>query len=92
MHICLLIVGSVFFSLKSMFDSAEFKLNLSSFQKLIAEGVFDNSYGGFNTDDCRILKKLVLCDLTKSKWVEQHTAFKVCSFNNLSSLFQLCLS
>ncbi|KAG6414212.1 hypothetical protein SASPL_126930 [Salvia splendens] len=64
------------YSLKSMFDSAEFILNLSSFQKLIAEGVFDNSYGGFNTDDCRILKKLVLSDLSKSKWVEQHTAFK----------------
>ncbi|XP_057810110.1 GATA transcription factor 26 isoform X2 [Salvia miltiorrhiza] len=64
------------YSLKSMFDSTEFNLNLSSFQKLIADGVFDNSFGGVNTEDCRILKKLVLCDLAKSKWVEQHAAFK----------------
>ncbi|KAH6829933.1 hypothetical protein C2S53_018704 [Perilla frutescens var. hirtella] len=63
------------YSLKSMFASNEFNLNLSSFKNLIAEGVFDNSFGGVNTEDCRILKKLVLCDLAKSKWVEQHTAF-----------------
>lgn len=68
-------------SLKNMFGSTEFNQNLSSFQKLIAEGVFDNSFGGVNTEDCRILKQLVLCDLAKSKWVEQHTTFKVCSLN-----------
>lgn len=64
------------YSLKNMFGSTEFNQNLSSFQKLIAEGVFDNSFGGVNTEDCRILKQLVLCDLEKSKWVEQHTTFK----------------
>ncbi|KAL1548964.1 GATA transcription factor 26-like [Salvia divinorum] len=64
------------YSLKSMFDSTEFNTNLSSFQTLIAEGVFDNSFGGVNMEDCRILKKLVLSDLAKSKWVEQHIAFK----------------
>ncbi|KAI3469031.1 hypothetical protein Pfo_025694 [Paulownia fortunei] len=63
-------------SLKSMFDSAQFNENLSYFQKQLADGVFDNSFYGVNSEDCRILKKFILCDLTKSKWVEQYTIFK----------------
>ncbi|KAL8539895.1 hypothetical protein ACS0TY_001483 [Phlomoides rotata] len=64
------------FSLKSMFDGAELNMNLLSFQKLLTEGVFDNSSHTFNTEDCKTLRKLILCDFTKSKWVEQYTTFK----------------
>ncbi|THG23865.1 hypothetical protein TEA_000882 [Camellia sinensis var. sinensis] len=63
-------------SLKSMFGSPQFKENLSSFQKLLAEGVFDLSLSGVKTEDCRTLKKLALCNFTKSKWVEQYNLLK----------------
>ncbi|KAK4486505.1 hypothetical protein RD792_009188 [Penstemon davidsonii] len=63
-------------SLKSMFNSPQFKENLLSFQKLLANGVFDNSISGVSTDDCRILKKLLLCNSSKSKWVEQYKKLK----------------
>ncbi|KAL2548034.1 GATA transcription factor 26 [Forsythia ovata] len=63
-------------SLKSMFDSPQFKESLTSFQKLLAEGVFDNSISGVKTEDSRTLKKLALCNLTKSKWVEQYNVLK----------------
>lgn len=64
-------------SLKSMFSSPQFKENVSSFQKLLAEGVFDNSFSGVKVDHHRTLKKLVLYNLTKSKWVEQYNLLKV---------------
>ncbi|KAI3453455.1 hypothetical protein Pfo_010118 [Paulownia fortunei] len=63
-------------SLRSMFDSPQFKENLLSFQKLLADGLFDNSLSGLKTEDCRVLKKFLLCNLTKSKWVEQYKTFK----------------
>lgn len=62
-----------------MFDSVQFEENLSSFQKLLAEGVFDNTLSGVKTEDCRTLKKFVLCNLTKSKWVGQYNLLKVCT-------------
>ncbi|KAJ4955061.1 hypothetical protein NE237_011844 [Protea cynaroides] len=63
-------------SLKSMFDSPQFKENISSFQQLLAEGVFDLSFSGVNTEDCKTLKRLVLVNFTKSKWVEQYNLLK----------------
>ncbi|XP_057478515.1 GATA transcription factor 26-like isoform X1 [Actinidia eriantha] len=63
-------------SLKSMFASPQFKENISSFQKLHAEGVFDLSLSGVKADDCRTLKRLTLGNLTKSKWVEQYNLLK----------------
>ncbi|KAL3499723.1 hypothetical protein ACH5RR_038816 [Cinchona calisaya] len=63
-------------SLRSMFNSTQFEENLSSFQKLLAEGVFDNTLSGVKTEDCRTLKRFVLCNLTKSKWVEQYILLK----------------
>ncbi|XP_071919428.1 GATA transcription factor 26-like isoform X2 [Coffea arabica] len=63
-------------SLRNMFDSIQFEENLSSFQKLLAEGVFDNTLLGVKTEDCRTLKKFVLCNLTKSKWVGQYNLLK----------------
>ncbi|OVA11301.1 zinc finger protein [Macleaya cordata] len=63
-------------SLKSMFSSAQFAENLSSFQQLLAEGVFDLSFSGMNTEECKTLKKLALVNLTKSKWVEHYNLLK----------------
>ncbi|KAJ8543521.1 hypothetical protein K7X08_006044 [Anisodus acutangulus] len=63
-------------SLKSMFGSSHFEENLSSFQKLLAEGVFDNSLSGMKIEDSRNLKRLILCCLTKSKWVEKYNLLK----------------
>ncbi|GAA0168302.1 hypothetical protein LIER_23050 [Lithospermum erythrorhizon] len=63
-------------SLKDMFGSTLFKENISAFQKLLAEGVFDNTFTGASIENCRTLKRLVLCNLTKSKWVEKYTLLK----------------
>ncbi|KAF8380606.1 hypothetical protein HHK36_028094 [Tetracentron sinense] len=63
-------------SLKSMFDCPQFEENLSSFQKLLAEGVFNNSLSGVKTEDCKTLKRLALVNLTKSKWVEHSNMLK----------------
>ncbi|KAL3497575.1 hypothetical protein ACH5RR_040307 [Cinchona calisaya] len=63
-------------SLRRMFDSTQFEENISSFQKLLAEGVFDNTLSGVKIEDCRTLKRSVLCNLTKSKWVEQYSQLK----------------
>lgn len=63
-------------SLKNMFDSLQFEESISSFQKLLADGVFDNTISGFKLEDCRMLKRLVLCNLSKSKWVEHYKLLK----------------
>ncbi|CAN4099739.1 unnamed protein product [Withania somnifera] len=63
-------------SLKSMFESSHFEENLSSFQKLLGEGVLDSSLSGVAIEDSRTLKKLILCYLTKSKWVEKYNLLK----------------
>uniref|UniRef100_A0A5B6ZX47 Uncharacterized protein n=1 Tax=Davidia involucrata TaxID=16924 RepID=A0A5B6ZX47_DAVIN len=63
-------------SLKSMFDSPQYMENLTSYQKLLAEGVFDLSFSGVKNEDYRTLKRLALCSLTKSKWVEQYNLLK----------------
>ncbi|KAK4718783.1 hypothetical protein R3W88_017121 [Solanum pinnatisectum] len=63
-------------SLKNMFESSHFEENLSSFQKLLAEGVFDSSLSGVKIEDSRTLKRLILCYLTKSKWVEKYNLLK----------------
>ncbi|GAV79765.1 LOW QUALITY PROTEIN: GATA domain-containing protein/UCH37_bd domain-containing protein, partial [Cephalotus follicularis] len=62
-------------SLKSMFDSLQFKENLSSF-KLLAEGVFDLSFSGEKIEDCKTLQRLALLNLSKSKWVEHYHLLK----------------
>ncbi|KAG2676145.1 hypothetical protein I3760_12G039000 [Carya illinoinensis] len=59
-------------SLKSMFDSPQFKDNLIYFRQLLVEGVFDISVSGAKSEDCKTLKRLALFDLTKSKWVENY--------------------
>ncbi|XP_059275855.1 GATA transcription factor 26-like isoform X1 [Lycium ferocissimum] len=63
-------------SLRSMFESSQFEENLSTFQTLLAEGVFDNSFPGVTVEECRTLKRFMLCYLMKSKWVEQFNLLK----------------
>ncbi|XP_022958264.1 GATA transcription factor 26-like [Cucurbita moschata] len=63
-------------TLKSMFDSPYFKESLTSFQQLLREGVFDASFLGTMIEDCTTLKRLVLCNSSKSKWVERYHQLK----------------
>ncbi|GMH26738.1 hypothetical protein Nepgr_028581 [Nepenthes gracilis] len=62
--------------LRSMFASPHFKENLSSFQQLLAEGVFDTSSSGITTEECKTLKRHALSNLSKSKWVELYKILK----------------
>ncbi|KAB2622816.1 GATA transcription factor 26-like [Pyrus ussuriensis x Pyrus communis] len=64
------------YSLESMFDSPQFIENLTSFQQLLAEGVFDISFPGAKTEDCKTLKRLALSNSSKSKWVERYHLLK----------------
>ncbi|XP_077237415.1 GATA transcription factor 26-like [Tasmannia lanceolata] len=63
-------------SLESMFDCPQFLEALSSFQQLLLEGIFDVSFSGVKTEECRTLKRLALLNLTKSKWVEHYNRLK----------------
>ncbi|CAN1195572.1 GATA transcription factor 26 [Linum perenne] len=63
-------------SIRAMFDSPQFKENLSSYQQLLAEGVFDLSFSGAKTEDCKTLKRLTLSNFSKSKWVEHYNLLK----------------
>ncbi|KNA15524.1 hypothetical protein SOVF_097470 [Spinacia oleracea] len=63
-------------SLGSILTSKQFKENLSSFQQLLADGVFDTSFPGVQTEDCKVLRRLALSNMTKSKWVEYHNMLK----------------
>ncbi|KAJ1391729.1 Zinc finger, GATA-type [Sesbania bispinosa] len=65
-------------SLKVMFDSSQFKENLTYFQQLLAVGVFDISLSGAKPEDCNTLKRLALSNLSKSKWVEHYYFLKRC--------------
>jgi hypothetical protein len=62
-----------------MFDSFQFKEDLTYFQKLLGEGVLDISLLGENPEDCKTLKRLALSNLSKSKWVKHYNFLKVCA-------------
>ncbi|XP_052210353.1 GATA transcription factor 26-like [Diospyros lotus] len=66
--------------LKSMFSSPQFEENLSSFQKLLVEGVFDLSFSGVKSESCTTLNRLALSDFTKSEWLEQYNLLKDVKF------------
>ncbi|XWS62053.1 hypothetical protein CRYUN_Cryun07bG0178000 [Craigia yunnanensis] len=68
-------------SLKSMFESPQFKENLCYFQQLLEEGVFNISAPGVKAEDCKTLKRLALFNLTKSHWVEHHHVLKKCKIS-----------
>ncbi|XP_039035695.1 GATA transcription factor 26-like isoform X1 [Hibiscus syriacus] len=65
-------------SLESMFESPQFKENFCYFQQLLEEGVFNISVHGVKAEDCKTLKRLALCNLTKSHWVERLHRLKKC--------------
>ncbi|XP_022971837.1 GATA transcription factor 26-like [Cucurbita maxima] len=65
-------------TVKRMFDSPYFKENLMSFQQLLSEGVFDASFLGTKIEDCKTLRRLVLSNSSKSKWVELYQQLKKC--------------
>ncbi|KAF7810048.1 GATA transcription factor 26 [Senna tora] len=67
-------------SFKSMFNSCQFEENLTYFQQLLGEGVFDISLSGAKPEDCRTLKRLALSDLSQSKWVLQYDLLKSCKY------------
>ncbi|XP_044477336.1 GATA transcription factor 26-like [Mangifera indica] len=73
-------------SLRSMFDSLQFKENLASFQQLLAEGVFDLSFPRASTEDCKTLKRLALSNLMTSKWVEHYNLLEKCKSNAGASI------
>ncbi|KDP39944.1 hypothetical protein JCGZ_03475 [Jatropha curcas] len=73
-------------SIKSMFDSNQFKENMSCYKHLLMEGVFDLSFSGAKTEDCNTLKRLTLSNLSKSKWVEQYHQLKKCKNSTGKSL------
>lgn len=62
-----------------MFDSFQFKEDLTYFQKLLGEGVLDFSLLEANLEECKTLKRLALSNLSKSKWVEHYNSLKVCA-------------
>ncbi|XP_073002293.1 GATA transcription factor 26 [Typha latifolia] len=63
-------------SLRSMFSASQFVETLSYFQNLLREGIFGLSFSGANAEECRTLKRLLLVNLTKSKWVECYKQLK----------------
>ncbi|RDX88593.1 GATA transcription factor 26 [Mucuna pruriens] len=64
-------------SLKNMFNSFQFKENLTYFQQLLAEGVFDVSMLGEEPEEWKTtLESLVLSNLSKSKWKCENKAGK----------------
>lgn len=62
-----------------MFDSFQFKEDLTYFQQLLGEGVFSISLLAEKPEDCKTLKRLALSNLSKSKWVEYYSFVKVCA-------------
>ncbi|KAG0473018.1 hypothetical protein HPP92_014494 [Vanilla planifolia] len=63
-------------SLRSLFSSTQFLENLSYFQQLLEDGIFYLSFCQINVEECRTLKRLVLLNLTQSKWVEHYKELK----------------
>ncbi|KAL5724030.1 hypothetical protein ACHQM5_007344 [Ranunculus cassubicifolius] len=63
-------------SLESLFEGLLFAENLSSFKKLLAEGVFDPSFSEVDVFEFKTLKKLALVNSTKSNWIEHYNLLK----------------
>jgi hypothetical protein len=50
---------------------------VSHLKTILSEGVLSLSVSGATGEECKILKSLVLGNLTKSKWVECYEQIKV---------------
>lgn len=71
-----------------MFDSPQFVDALYSFQQLLLEGIFNPSFPGADTEERRVLKRIAIGNLTKSKLVEQYQLLKVRTY--LAVLSRYC--
>lgn len=84
---------SLFASLRSMFESSQFKENFSLFQQLLADGVFETSSyssSGSKLEDTKTVAKLALSDPNKSHLLESYYMLKVFQhilFSKTSSFF-----
>ncbi|BAA98109.1 unnamed protein product [Arabidopsis thaliana] len=63
-------------SLRSMFESSQFKENLSLFQQLVADGVFETNSSYAKLEDIKTLAKLALSDPNKSHLLESYYMLK----------------
>ncbi|KAE9606875.1 putative transcription factor C2C2-GATA family [Lupinus albus] len=73
-------------SLKLMFNSSQFRENLTYFQQLLVEGVFDISLSETKPEDGKTLKSLALSNLPKSKWAEHYNFHKRCKTKTVKSV------
>lgn len=64
-----------FESLRSLFSSPLFMENLSYFQQLLQDGIFDLYFSQMTAEECGILK-FVLLKSTKSRWVDHSRKLK----------------
>jgi len=60
-----------------MFESSQFKENLSLFQQLVADGVFETNSSYAKLEDIKTLAKLALSDPNKSHLLESYYMLKV---------------
>jgi hypothetical protein len=68
-------VNFSFSSLRSMFSSVQFADAIHSYQRLLGEGILDPSFSV--DDEWDAVKRLVLTNLTKRKWLECYKQRKV---------------
>lgn len=59
-------------SLQCMFKSVQFEEALTNFQQLLSEGMFEIYMSGLDPQLKQILQKLIVTDLTNSKWIERY--------------------
>ncbi|KAK8946044.1 GATA transcription factor 26 [Platanthera guangdongensis] len=63
-------------SIGNMFSSPQFLENLSYYQQHLQNGIFDLSSSQMNAEENRNLKRLLLLNFTKSRWVEHYNEMK----------------
>ncbi|XP_020688053.2 GATA transcription factor 26 [Dendrobium catenatum] len=63
-------------SLKIMFSSYQFLESFSHFKQLLQEGLFDLTFLQMSVEECSTLKRLVLLNLTQSRWVQLYKQLK----------------
>ncbi|KAI0489155.1 hypothetical protein KFK09_028997 [Dendrobium nobile] len=63
-------------SLKIMFSSHQFLESFCHFKQLLQEGIFDLTFLQMSVEECSTLKRLVLLNLTQSRWVQLYKQLK----------------
>lgn len=59
-------------SLHCMFKSVQFEEALTNFQQLLSEGMFEIYMSGLDPQLKQILQKMIVTDMTNSKWIERY--------------------